>query len=152
MTLKEQILQLYPEYNNVYFYRHNKNFREYVSFSPKIGVYTALLARVKLEIKLNRRLVDDETVDHKNNDPFDDDPDNLQILSKLDNQLKPKNKKPLKKRKCKFCTKIFEISQGTINKALRKGRDYFFCSKSCANSYATDYNKEHTERFTPIKF
>lgn len=149
--LKEQILKLYPEYKEVYFYIHSKNYREYVTFSPKIGVYTALVARVKLEIKLGRRLVGDETVDHEDNDPFNDNFDNLQVLSMADNQRKLRNKKPLKKRLCTHCSKLFELSQNTINKANRKGRDYFFCSKSCANYYATDYNKLHNEKVTVIK-
>ncbi|QBQ74585.1 endonuclease [Burkholderia phage BcepSauron] len=49
---------------------------------------TVQLARARLEVKLGRRLVDDETVDHKNNDCTDDRPSNLQLLTHAENSAK----------------------------------------------------------------
>jgi hypothetical protein len=56
-------------------------------YTPE-GSKTCLLARVKLEIKLKRRLADDEEVDHRDNDKTNDKYSNLQVLSKRDNVLK----------------------------------------------------------------
>ena len=56
-------------------------------YTPE-GRKTCLLARVKLEIKLKRRLADDEEVDHRDNDKTNDRYANLQVLSKRENVLK----------------------------------------------------------------
>jgi len=49
------------------------------------------LARIKLEIKLGRRLIGDETVDHIDEDLSNDDYDNLQLLSRGENAKKSAN-------------------------------------------------------------
>lgn len=50
--------------------------------------HTMLLARLRLEIKLRRRLLPGETVDHVDGDCTNDNPDNLQPLSLADNARK----------------------------------------------------------------
>ena len=92
-----------------------------------------------LETKLGRELLSEETVDHINNDFTDDNPDNLQILSRADNAKKAMALKPsqLGTFTCPLCLVSFtrairavRHNQGDQSKAGP------FCSRSCAGRYS----------------
>lgn len=84
------------DYKNVYGpdsklygpYHWKSNNRWVVDVASDGRKKTMLAARLILEIKLNRKLIDDETVDHIDNDKTNDDPSNLQVLSGRDNARK----------------------------------------------------------------
>lgn len=72
--------------HNSYYSRRDKRTVVAITIGEK---YTfKLLARLLLEIKVGRPLVGDETVDHIDENPSNDDPDNLQILSRAENSRK----------------------------------------------------------------
>lgn len=131
MNFKDKIFQLYPEYSGILFWQHGKNKRQYISFSPKIGAYTQLLARVRLEIKIGRRLVGNETVDHIDDNPLNDNDDNLQILSHEKNCGKTPRKKTIIEKQCNFCKQKIILTQSQ-RKSLYKGAIHFYCGKSCS--------------------
>ncbi len=89
--LKNEILKLYPEYDTITGpYYNKKDGRTRISLrsrETKTGTMRQL-AKPLLEIKLGRRLVGDETVDHKDENKANDDPDNLQVLSRSENARK----------------------------------------------------------------
>src|SRR5690606_36242053 len=79
------ILALYPEYTKVYGPYTRKDSRRILVFTGPGGRTTRQLAKVILEIKLGRRLINDETVDHIDGNVLNDSSDNLQVLSLADN-------------------------------------------------------------------
>ena len=89
MNFSERALSLYPEYQRVYGpYHRNSDNRMMVVFQGQDSKTTRQYAKVILEIKLGRRLVGDETVDHIDDDFTNDDPSNLQVLTLEENAKK----------------------------------------------------------------
>lgn len=88
--LKNRILTLYPEYDKITGPTISSAGRVLVNFrnSTTGEKTTRQLGKVKLEVKINRRLTGDETVDHKDNDKTNDDFDNLQVLTRTENARK----------------------------------------------------------------
>lgn len=88
--LKNKILSLYPEYDTVTGPSIAKDNRSRIGLrNSKTGDKTVRqFAKVKLEVKINRRLSSNETVDHIDNDKTNDAPDNLQVLSRAENAKK----------------------------------------------------------------
>ncbi len=81
---------------------------------------------------LGRELTADETVDHIDDNPFNNDPSNFQILSRHNNTLKSTKWAQYLKLTCKYCGKQFERRKviHLRNMAVRKV-DGPFCSKQC---------------------
>ena len=87
--LKQDILKLYPEYNRVYGpYISKADERSRVVLVGQETKTTRLLGKVVLEVKLERRLSGNETVDHKDNNKKNDHKDNLQVLTRQENAKK----------------------------------------------------------------
>lgn len=85
----DAILKLYPEYDRVTGpYQRKADNRKIVALTGFKRTTTRLLAKVRLEVKLGRKLVPGETVDHKDDDGTNDHPDNLQPLSLSENARK----------------------------------------------------------------
>lgn len=84
--LRMQILKLYPRYHTVYgpYLRKNDN-RKIIILYDGNKRSARLLAKVKLEVKLGRRLTKNETVDHKDEISTNDKFSNLQVLSRRKN-------------------------------------------------------------------
>ena len=87
-----------------------------------------------MEQYLGRELLDDETVDHKDDDFTNDDINNLQILTRIENSKKYTDKHPAKyiSLTCKNCGIIFERREAVenYNKKVRLKNGHF-CSHSC---------------------
>lgn len=88
--LKSKILALYPEYNRITGPTIASDDRARVGFrNTETGEKTIRqLAKVKLEVKIGRRLTNDETVDHIDENKTNDEFDNLQVLSRSENAAK----------------------------------------------------------------
>lgn len=78
---------LYPELK-IYGPYLSKDGRYRVVFSNGSTKVTRQYAKVKMEIKLERRLAANETVDHKNENKKDDRYSNLQLLTRRENVVK----------------------------------------------------------------
>lgn len=113
-----------------------KDGRKRVDIISSNGKKTAQLARVLLEIKIQRKLIKDETVDHIDGDVRNDSFDNLQVLSKLDNvrkAVKDQNREVnYLEYFCKQCNK--KVYRREKYMKLRGGK-HVFCSNSCRSNY-----------------
>lgn len=99
---------------------------------------TVQLARLILEITLNRKLETTETVDHIDGDPTNDIPSNLRPLSKSANSLDSVKMVVSQKFQCPYCKNHFILSGKKIADSIanrKKGKSGPFCSKSCAGKY-----------------
>jgi hypothetical protein len=142
--IKEEILKLYPEYDRVYgpYIRKSDN-RKILSLSKigKKGSTAKQFAKVLLEIKLNKRLEKNDTVDHIDGDVTNDNIENIQLLSRENNALKGAIQIKTFKDICKFCGKEFELSKDQI-KAFKqkhhKDKAGPFCSRSCSGKYGAE--------------
>lgn len=85
---KEKVLALYPEFKKIYGPYLAKNERRLVVLYDGARHSSRQLAKVRLEVKLGRRLINNETVDHCDEDCTNDDPSNLQVLGKSENAAK----------------------------------------------------------------
>ena len=91
-----------------------------------------------MEVKLGRFLKKDETVDHIDRDPRNNNYSNLRVLKRKEHaRIDAKYLKP-QKFICPMCGKEFELSGTKLHDAIdnrRKGKAGPFCSKSCAGRY-----------------
>ncbi len=80
---EQKILNLYPEYSKVFGPYNNSN-----DGRARVVLYnnenqtrtTRQFAKVLLEVKINRRLTGDETVDHEDNNKYNDASNNIRVL------------------------------------------------------------------------
>jgi hypothetical protein len=95
---------------------------------------TRQYAKIKMEIRLNRRLIQNETVDHIDRNILNDDYGNLQVLDRSTHSRKDALKVRVKsKHKCVWCNQIIPlITESQRNERTKAGP---FCSRSCAGSY-----------------
>lgn len=96
--------------------------------------FTQSYPRYLMEQYLNRKLLDDECVDHINEDFTDDRIENLQLLTREQNAAKNMATRPAKIYKfiCTICGKAAEKRLNQVVSNWNKGRDGPFCSRSCA--------------------
>lgn len=87
----EEILKLYPDYDSVLgpYTRPDKRMHIVLNKTKqphKLGkLKTISYPKALMEIKLKRRLLDNETVDHIDEDKTNNDIDNLQVLTRREN-------------------------------------------------------------------
>lgn len=90
-----------------------------------------------MESYLNRYLTDDETVDHIDGNPLNNDIDNLRVLSRKEHCYNDvlRNKDVIVK--CTFCGKEFIIKGNNIRYHNRKDKHQsgYFCSRQCSGKY-----------------
>ena len=93
-----------------------------------------------MEQTLNRVLVQDETVDHKDGDFNNNNPLNLQILSRASNAAKNFDDHPERRAKkvtliCVVCQKEFLRFERVYNRSLRRNSLGPFCSRQCQGKF-----------------
>lgn len=122
------ILKLYPEYHTVYgpYVRPDK--RKIIILYDGTKRSARQYAKILLELKLGRRLVNDETVDHIDRDFTNDAPDNLRVLSRSDNSSLA-GYRPDMFADCATCGSTFVLSKDQRSKRSLAKRK--FCSKRC---------------------
>lgn len=84
-----------------------------------------------MENHLGRKLTKNETVDHIDNDPLNNDISNLQILSREDNARKAIVPAEYVELTCKCCGKSFSRRKAWETYLRTHKRDGPFCSKKC---------------------
>jgi hypothetical protein len=98
---------------------------------------TISYARYLMSVKMNRFLMEDEEVDHIDDNKMNDDIINLQILSKAENKRK---QELLKERTnpsfilllCPVCNTQFNYPSRNYKFHTKRGRTRFNCSRKCA--------------------
>lgn len=90
-----------------------------------------------METHLNRYLEKDETVDHIDEDPLNNNLSNLRIISRSENSRIAKRIVEDMIEECSYCDKKFKIKGNTINNRQRRGKGVF-CSRSCSGKYGKE--------------
>ena len=99
---------------------------------------TISYARYLMAIKVKRFLLENEEVDHIDNDKTNDDITNLQILSKEENikkqsLLRSQNNPPtMMEMICPVCYNKFNYPSRNYRYHTKNGRTRFNCSRKCA--------------------
>lgn len=116
-----------------------------VSYNSNKDPVTCLLARVRLEIKIGRKLRLGETVDHINEDKTDDSYANLQLLSLAANSKKSAKRALKTVGSCIQCGTRFNLSRHQLD-ARSKSKAGPFCSRSCSGAYGAQVQNTGTRR------
>ena len=113
---KQKVLALYPEFHNIYGPYLRKDGRKIVILYDGKRRSARQLAKVKLEVKIGRRLLDGEEVDHVDGDFTNDVMRNLQLLSSKANLSKQQLYKYGAKVTCvcAYCGEKFKRSRSKV--------------------------------------
>lgn len=93
-----------------------------------------------MELHLNRYLLDNETVDHIDGNPLNNDISNLQVLDrKVHTKLDALRNKDIEVQ-CTYCSRVFIVKGSTIHYRNRKDRNQsgYFCSRICSGKYGAE--------------
>ena len=154
---KEKLLKLYPDYNRVTGPYLRKDGRKHIclndtskSKGDPSKTRTLSYPKALVEVRENRLLIENETVDHIDEDFTNDNLNNLQILNRLDNIEKTINNNPQRARKwfegiCSICKNEFRKELNYVLNNRKQGKAGPFCSKICAGKYEKQMqiNKAH---------
>ena len=142
-----------------YLSRKDNRLRISIKHSITGEEHTISYPKYLMECYLNRYLDEDETVDHIDGNPLNNDISNLQILKRSKHSYLDVIRNNNIVVKCAYCGKEFTIKGSTINNRNRKDRHQsgYFCSKQCSGKYGKDIQSKKkchntTERITPTKY
>ena len=108
----------------------NKNRKYVVILFDDKSRTTSSYARYLMECKINRYLTNREEVDHIDDDCTNDNIDNLQILSRLENQAK--RKAPTINVICECCGSDFTMQLKDYNfRQIKRKQAGPYCSRRC---------------------
>lgn len=112
-----------------------------------------------MECHLERYLEENETIDHIDGNPLNNDITNLRVLPRVEHCKNDalRNKNAIVK--CAYCGKEFSIEGFRLHNRNRKDRHHsgYFCSRKCSGKYGAEiqHNKRtHTfvEKIKPEKY
>ena len=144
--LLEEIKPLYPEVISVTgpYLRKSDNrliLIAKVNNSPKITTFS--YPKILYEIYYNRRLKPNETIDHIDKNPLNNDINNLRCLDlKFHASMDIKRREPFTV-KCKYCGKEFLIFNGGDKNRRKTG---YFCSRTCSGKYGKEIQLQLIEK------
>jgi hypothetical protein len=127
----------YP-YNEYKLYKvfHQKEQRWYAQLVKTNGERTTVsYARYLMSVKLKRFLTDKEEVDHKDDNKQNDDINNLQLLTKKENNEKSQKDVTFIDLICPVCGKEFKRTTQRVLFKLQHGKQPC-CSRSCGGIYS----------------
>lgn len=127
-----------------------KDGREVVVLALENGSKTTkAYARYLMEVKLGRELdPHKETVDHKNRNHLDNDPDNLSIMSRSENSAKSALRLNDIFMDCKMCGINFQLSHSQVRNTTQNKAGPF-CSRSCAGKYGASVQHGIMDKIKP---
>jgi hypothetical protein len=114
-----------------------------------------------MEIYLNRHLTKDETVDHIDGDPLNNDISNLRILLRGEHCKNDTIRNEDIITTCLYCGKEFTIPGNKLHNRSRNRNDRnssgYFCSKECSGKYGSEIQnhrreKEIVKKLVPNKY
>ena len=131
---KEALLKLYPEYHTVLGpYLRKDNRKQVKLYGNKISK-TISYPKALVEVHLNTRLREDDTVDHKDRNKQNDSIENLVVRRRKEHCKLDAIYVEVKDINCGMCGKKFKpnVDQRNTRNLNKAGP---FCSKSCAGHY-----------------
>jgi len=141
--------KLYPEIKSMYGPYIRKDGRTMLSGKTIDNKsFSISYPKFLIENKLNKRLGYNDTIDHIDGNPLNNDLNNLRVIDRKSHAFNDVKRlyKPLLKVICEYCGKEFEIK----NKLSHSNRRHsgYFCSKSCSGKYGSEIQKGlRTKRF-----
>ena len=131
---KEALLKLYPGYHTVLGPYLRKDNRKHVSLYGDKILKTISYPKALVEVHLNTRLREDDTVDHKDRNKQNDSIENLVVRRRKEHCKLDAVYVEVKDMNCSMCGKLFKLSRSQHNtRSLSKAGP--FCSRSCARHY-----------------
>lgn len=121
-------LALYSEYKKIYGPYTRADGRKIVILYDGNKRTARQYAKLILEVKLGRRLVGDETVDHIDGDFTNDDPANLRAIPLRENAGQASAKAPVIV-SCGYCGEDFALSKD--QRSRRAANKSKYCSRKC---------------------
>lgn len=115
-----------------------KDNRLRVRLATDDGIKTVSYPKYLMEVHLNRYLDKDETVDHIDRNPTNNELSNLRVLLRSDHAKQDGRILVTQEFECPECKSKFRISGKKLSDAKsnrRKGKTGPFCSKSCVGRY-----------------
>lgn len=90
-----------------------------------------------VECNIGRYLTDDETIDHIDGNPLNNDISNLRIIKRNEHAYNDAQRNKDVIYKCDYCGKEFIIKGDKLHYIFRKDRENsaHFCSRKCAGKY-----------------
>ncbi len=116
-------------------YKRKSDGRWYLSIRENGKKTTKSYPKHLMEIHLGRKLAIDETVDHIDRNPDNNDLKNLRILSRAKHAAEDCKRVHSVKSHCKWCKKDIFVSARAMRNCSRQGKAGPFCGKSCAGRY-----------------
>lgn len=126
---------LYPGTHKVYGPYLNTDGRYRVVLYDGKNRRTRQYCKLKMEIKLEHRIEEPDTVDHKNGKYRDDRYENLQILVRSDHARKDALKLPKITCVCPVCKSSFQPTVNQIKNANNRKKAGPFCNRRCSGIY-----------------
>ena len=131
---KEALLKLYPGYHTVFGPYLRKDNRKLVVLSGDKIRKTISYPKALVEVHLNTRLREDDTVDHKDRNKQNDSIENLVVRRRKEHCKLDAVYVEVKDMNCSWCSKKIKLSRGQHDtRSLNKAGP--FCSRSCSGHY-----------------
>lgn len=154
------LLELYPDFTSVTGPYKRKDGREHIVLNntnlpknTKGKLKTISYPKAIIEVYMNRRLKDHETVDHIDKNPLNNDILNLQVLDRNNHSaLDCKRRKEIKIN-CGYCGKEIILTRSQISNLTYKNRgSNVFCSRRCSGKYGAEIqNGKREKKFIDIQ-
>ena len=143
-------------------YINKRSGRKYINLPHSVDKYkilNMLYSRYRKQIIEGRFLTNNEEVDHKDGNKFNDSDDNLQILTKEEHRKKSiqeqKDMAPEVVICCDGCKKKFQREISKIRKRLKQNgnkSNNLFCSSECRWNYIKEHGQDNINYKELIKY
>ena len=140
--IKKELLKLYVTFDKISKVYTRKDGRQHIVLNNlklakkhKDKLKTISFPKALMESYIGRKLLKNETVDHIDKNPLNNELNNLQIIDRVDHvKLDVIRRKPIIKN-CDNCGKEFELSKAQVTDRNTGRSLVSFCSRKCSGNY-----------------